>query len=158
MNDFFVYSRTMQKRLDYDMMTIGRIRPLEIRMYIVVRMDDFAPLPSPFDIFVYDLIIRPLHKKVHVRFRTRSFCQSKVSWGVHILEQYSRVWNEPEKLKTCKVVVFTAPLPPHRANVIDEFIFETLKWPCKVKSGSFLGQTRQRNESNLYRCLFLNYI
>lgn len=51
------------KRLDYDMMTIGRIRPLEIRMYIVVRMDDFAPLPSPFDIFVYDLIIRPLHKK-----------------------------------------------------------------------------------------------
>ena len=53
----------MQKRLDYDMMTIGRIRPLEIRMYIVVRMDDFAPLPSPFDIFVYDLIIRPLHKK-----------------------------------------------------------------------------------------------
>ena len=45
------------------MMTIGRIRPLEIRMYIVVRMDDFAPLPSPFDIFVYDLIIRPLHKK-----------------------------------------------------------------------------------------------
>ena len=63
----------MQKRLDYDMMTIGRIRPLEIRMYIVVRMDDFAPLPSPFDIFVYDLIIRPLHKKVHVRFRTQSY-------------------------------------------------------------------------------------
>ena len=52
------------KRLDYDMMTIGRIRPLEIRMYIVVRMDDFAPLPSPFDIFVYDLIIGFLHKKV----------------------------------------------------------------------------------------------
>ena len=55
------------------MMTIGRIRPLEIRMYIVVRMDDFAPLPSPFDIFVYDLIIRPLHKKVYVRFRTQSY-------------------------------------------------------------------------------------
>ena len=79
----------MQKRLDYDMMTIGRIRPLEIRMYIVVRMDDFAPLPSPFDIFVYDLIIRPLHKKGTCTFTylVVLFFHGKLSKGVHILER-----------------------------------------------------------------------
>ena len=70
----------MQKRLDYDMMTIGRIRPLEIRMYIVVRMDDFAPLPSPFDIFVYDLIIRPLHKRyMYVYVPSGTFYPGKLS-------------------------------------------------------------------------------
>ena len=60
------------KRLDYDMMTIGRILPLEIRMYIVVRMDDFTPLPSLFDIFVYDLIIGPLQKCLQDMFTYHS--------------------------------------------------------------------------------------
>ena len=83
------------KRLDYDMMTIGRIRPLEIRMYIVVRMDDFTPSASPFDIFVYDLIIRPLHKQdvyfpcsSECTFEYNSYCMN------HILEP-SREGEKP---------------------------------------------------------------
>ena len=80
----------MQKRLDYDMMTIGRIRPLEIRMYIVVRMDDFAPLPSPFDIFVYDLIIRPLHKKGTCTF---TYLAVLLSWQAVVGCTYSRAFK-----------------------------------------------------------------
>ena len=96
------------KRLDYDMMTIGRILPLEIRMYIVVRMDDFTPLPSLFDIFVYDLIIGPLQKCLQVIFYVPEWqCIGVYICGWNI---YSRVVRAFRAKKTCKVVNF------HRAH------------------------------------------